>query len=129
MRTNSGCTNASTRYCVGMDVGSTTVKTVVVDSETSEIRWKDYRRHETRQPEVALDFLRRMEVSEPYRLDPSGDHALRLAKRVRRTVLRASGEQRLLEEADRYFGMPNSMLTYSSMVDWPLYFPMRSASI
>jgi hypothetical protein len=75
-----------------------------------------------------IDFLRRMEGSEPFRLDPSGDHALRLAKRVRRTVLRASGEQRLLEEANRNFGMPESALTYSATVDLPLYL-MRSASI
>ena len=76
-----------------------------------------------------IDFLRRMEISEPYRLDPSGDHALRIAKRVRRTVLRASGEQRLREEADRHFGMPGSSLDFSATLDEPLYLPMRSASI
>jgi hypothetical protein len=36
-----------------------------------------------------VDFLRRVEASEPYALDPSGDEPLREAKRVRRTALRA----------------------------------------
>jgi predicted CoA-substrate-specific enzyme activase len=50
------------QYRVGIDVGSTTVKAVVVDAETDEILWKDYRRHDTRQPEMTLDFLARMET-------------------------------------------------------------------
>ncbi len=45
---------------IGMDVGSTTVKAVVADAETREILWKDYRRHETRQPEMVLEFLVRI---------------------------------------------------------------------
>ena len=49
------------RYRVGVDVGSTTVKAVVVESDTGHILWKDYRRHETRQAEMLLEFLRRME--------------------------------------------------------------------
>ena len=46
---------------VGLDVGSTTVKAVVVDAATDAILWQDYQRHETRQPEKVLEFLRRME--------------------------------------------------------------------
>ena len=42
---------------VGMDVGSTTVKAVVVDAATDEILWQDYQRHETKQPEKTLEFL------------------------------------------------------------------------
>jgi len=53
-----------------------------------------------------MDLLMRMDGAEPYRLDPSGEHALRMAKRVRRQVLRQGDELRLREEADRYFGMP-----------------------
>ena len=34
---------------LGIDVGSTTVKTVVVEASSREILWSDYRRHETRQ--------------------------------------------------------------------------------
>jgi predicted CoA-substrate-specific enzyme activase len=43
-------------------VGSTTVKAVVVDAATDQILWQDYQRHETKQPEKTLEFLRRMEV-------------------------------------------------------------------
>ena len=42
---------------IGLDVGSTTVKAVVVDPETKEILWNDYRRHHTKQAECVLDFL------------------------------------------------------------------------
>jgi activator of 2-hydroxyglutaryl-CoA dehydratase len=47
---------------VGLDVGSTTVKAIVVDGATDAILWQDYQRHETRQPEKVLEFLRRMEA-------------------------------------------------------------------
>src|SRR5215475_8694425 len=46
---------------VGLDVGSTTVKAIVVDAVSDSILWQDYQRHETRQPEKVLEFLRRME--------------------------------------------------------------------
>ncbi|MGA8594375.1 MAG: BadF/BadG/BcrA/BcrD ATPase family protein [Bryobacteraceae bacterium] len=46
---------------VGLDVGSTTVKAIVVDAATDTTIWQDYQRHETRQPEKVLEFLRRME--------------------------------------------------------------------
>jgi predicted CoA-substrate-specific enzyme activase len=45
---------------VGMDVGSTTVKTVIVEDE--RILWQDYQRHNTRQAEKVLAFLDRMET-------------------------------------------------------------------
>lgn len=51
------------QFLVGLDVGSTTVKAVVVDAATDAALWQDYQRHETRQPEKVLEFLRRMEAS------------------------------------------------------------------
>ena len=45
---------------VGLDVGSTTVKAVVVDPETKDIIWSDYQRHHTKQAECVLDFLERI---------------------------------------------------------------------
>ncbi len=45
---------------IGLDVGSTTVKAVVVDPESREILWNDYQRHHTKQPETVLDFLLRI---------------------------------------------------------------------
>src|SRR6202043_4059354 len=51
-----------TKFLVGLDVGSTTVKATVVDAATDQILWQDYQRHETKQPEKTLEFLRRMET-------------------------------------------------------------------
>ena len=50
-----------TEFMVGLDVGSTTVKATVVDVATDKVLWQDYQRHETKQPEKTLEFLRRME--------------------------------------------------------------------
>ena len=44
---------------IGMDVGSTTVKAIVVDD--GKVTWQDYQRHNTRQAEKVLEFLGRME--------------------------------------------------------------------
>ncbi len=49
-----------TKFFVGLDVGSTTVKAIVVDAATDITLWQDYQRHETRQPEKVLEFLARM---------------------------------------------------------------------
>ena len=45
---------------VGLDIGSTTVKAAV--SENAEVRWKDYKRHNTKQAEMVLEFLGRIEA-------------------------------------------------------------------
>ncbi|HSO00044.1 MAG TPA: BadF/BadG/BcrA/BcrD ATPase family protein [Candidatus Nanopelagicales bacterium] len=50
---------------VGVDVGSTTVKAVVLDPETLEVLWSDYQRHQTKQPEKVLEFLDRIEEAFP----------------------------------------------------------------
>ena len=50
-----------TKFLVGLDVGSTTVKAVIVDAATDKVLWQDYQRHETKQPEKTLEFLKRME--------------------------------------------------------------------
>jgi predicted CoA-substrate-specific enzyme activase len=44
---------------VGLDVGSTTIKASMVES--GAVRWQDYKRHDTKQAEMLLDFLTRME--------------------------------------------------------------------
>jgi len=48
-------------YSIGFDVGSTTVKAVVIDTEKDEIIWSDYQRHDTKQPEKSLELLKAME--------------------------------------------------------------------
>jgi len=45
---------------VGLDVGSTTVKASV--SEGGTVRWQDYKRHNTKQAEMVLEFLGRIEA-------------------------------------------------------------------
>src|SRR5919201_2015946 len=47
---------------MGIDVGSTTVKIVVVNDATDQILWQDYQRHDTKQPEKALEMLKRIEA-------------------------------------------------------------------
>ena len=48
-----------------MDVGSTTVKAVVIDAQTDQILWQDYHRHETKQPEKVIEFLKRFDTEVP----------------------------------------------------------------
>jgi activator of 2-hydroxyglutaryl-CoA dehydratase/predicted nucleotide-binding protein (sugar kinase/HSP70/actin superfamily) len=52
-----GARGAGGALTIGLDVGSTTVKAVVVDPRTRRILWSDYRRHHTKQPETVLDLL------------------------------------------------------------------------
>ncbi len=59
------------RLAIGMDVGSTTVKAVVVDPATKEILWSDYQRHHTKQPEYVLGMLETILAAFPDR--PVGD--------------------------------------------------------
>ncbi len=46
---------------VGLDVGSTTVKALLAD-DGGDVVWRVYRRHDTRQADVVLEFLGRMEA-------------------------------------------------------------------
>ena len=47
-------------FLIGLDVGSTTTKAVVFDAGGGLV-WSDYQRHETKQAESVLAFLRRFE--------------------------------------------------------------------
>jgi len=51
---------------LGIDIGSTTVKAVVMD-EGGGVVWKDYTRHNARQPETVRDFLDRITAAFPGR--------------------------------------------------------------
>jgi activator of 2-hydroxyglutaryl-CoA dehydratase/predicted nucleotide-binding protein (sugar kinase/HSP70/actin superfamily) len=48
---------ASSDWVIGLDVGSTTVKAVVIEPRSGEVRWHDYQRHHTKQPEKVLELL------------------------------------------------------------------------
>jgi len=88
----------------------------------------DVGRYLARAYDFIIDLLMRMDRAEPYQLDPSGDAALRMAKRIRRRVLRAEGEERLHDEAERQFGLPATSLAFSARLPGPLYEPARVAS-
>src|SRR5262245_62305855 len=75
------------RLYIGLDVGSTTVKAVVVDPASDEILWQDYKRHETKQPEKCLEFLTRIETDFPiapdrFRIFITGSGGSGIAPRV-----------------------------------------------
>lgn len=90
----------------------------------------DVVRYMVRSYDYVMDLMSRLDRSEPYALDPSGDEALRQAKEVRREARRSRMEYHLAEEAGRHFGMPDSRLDFAARLAAPLYppAPARSAS-
>jgi hypothetical protein len=75
-----------------------------------------------------VDLMQRLDHSEPFQLDPSGDERLRRAKRVRRQALRTGGEDAVREQAVEHFGMPAPSLPFARSLAAPVYDPNRSAS-
>ena len=55
------------KLVIGMDVGSTTVKAVVIDPDSKEILWSDYQRHLTKQPEKVMELLTAIQAAFPQR--------------------------------------------------------------
>ncbi|MBV9879990.1 MAG: zinc dependent phospholipase C family protein [Gemmatirosa sp.] len=99
---------------------------------TENSRWDladaEVERHLVRSFDFIVDWLRRGEASEPFKLDPSGDEPLTAAKRVRRAALRQGGEAFARDEADRQFGLPGSTLWYSTSLPTPLFVPARRSA-
>lgn len=81
--------------------------------------------HLVRSFEYVMDLLDRLDRSEAYQFDPSGDEALRLAKRLRRSSMRRGGDPFVREEAERHFGLPHSPLHHADTLETPLYPPAR----
>jgi len=75
-----------------------------------------------------VDLLQRLDSSETFGLDPSGEAPLRLAKRVRRQALRNGGPDEVRERADQHFSMPATKLAHAESLKDPIYVPNRSAS-
>ena len=75
-----------------------------------------------------IDLLVRFDRSSPLALDPSGDDALRRAKRVRRDAMRFGGAAHVREEAQRAFGLPPASLGYVRSLTPKLYDPSRTAN-
>jgi len=99
---------------------------------TEKSRWDladhDVGRYLARSYDFIIDLLTRLDRSEAFSLDPSGDDALRFAKQVRRQSLREGGEAHLRAAADKHFGMPATTLRFSTSLELPLYLgaPARS---
>lgn len=77
--------------------------------------------------DFVMDFLQRLDRSEPYRYDPSGEERLALAKRLRRQALREGGEPLLLTRAAAEFGLPETRLDFAERLETlgrPLYEPV-----
>jgi Zinc dependent phospholipase C len=77
--------------------------------------------HLGRSFDYVMDLLDRLDRSESYQFDPSGDDALRLAKRLRRSSMRRGGDPFVHEEAERHFGLPVSRLRHAASLELPLY--------
>ena len=90
-------------------------------------RWdleeREVGRYLTRSFDFVMDFLVRDASSEPYRLDPSGDRALRAAKLVRRSAMKRGGDDAVRTEAAREFGLPDTDLAFTRAIAGPLYVP------
>ena len=59
-RTVASAGQSAHRYVVGVDIGSITVKAVVLEEASARIVWRAYHRHEGRQPERVLELLLRL---------------------------------------------------------------------
>ncbi len=57
--------NRERRLCIGIDVGSTTVKLAVIAQDTLEVLHRVYRRHNARQSETVYELLREAEALFP----------------------------------------------------------------
>lgn len=58
-------TVATAQRVIGIDVGSTTVKAIVMDPYDQRVLWSDYQRHNTRQPEKVIELLTEIEKTFP----------------------------------------------------------------
>jgi hypothetical protein len=82
--------------------------------------------HLARSYDYVMDLLVREAGSVAYTYDPSGDRALRTAKRVRREAIKAGGPDAAAEEAARCFGLSTPTLAYADSLAAPLYLPARA---
>lgn len=84
-------------------------------------------RYVERSFDFIVDLFNRFDEADPYKLDPAGEVALREAKRIRRAALRRGGQEHVIEEAVRRYGLPSSKLGFAQSLAQPLYEPARDA--
>jgi hypothetical protein len=96
---------------------------LMAENSRWDLEEREVARYLTRSFDFVMDFLVRDAASDPYRLDPSGDRALRAAKLVRRAAMRNGGDDAVRSEAAREFGLPPSELAFTRSLGVPLYVP------
>lgn len=79
--------------------------------------------HLDRAFDYVVDFLNRGEESAPRKFDPSGEEALREAKRLRKSALAAGGERVARREAAERFGLGPESLGWTVRLPAPLHVP------
>ncbi len=79
--------------------------------------------HLDRSFDYVVDFLVRGEASAPRKFDPSGEDALREAKRLRKDALAAGGERGVRREAAERFGLPDDALAWTPLLPERLFTP------
>jgi hypothetical protein len=97
--------------------------TLMAENSRWDLEEREVARYLTRSFDFVMDFLVRDASSDPYRLDPSGDRALRAAKLVRRSAMKRGGDDAVRAEAEREFGLPQSELVFTRAIGGPLYVP------
>jgi zinc dependent phospholipase C len=97
--------------------------TLMAQNSRWDLEEREVARYLTRSFDFIVDFLVRESSSEPYKLDPSGDRALRAAKLVRRAAMKRGGDDAVRSEATREFGLPESALAFTRTLAAPLYVP------
>ncbi len=99
---------------------------VMVERSRWDLEERNVGNYLARSFDYVVDFLRRMDGSEPYVHDPSGEEPLRAAKVVRRTALRRRGDEDAAREAaQRHFGLPATSLAFTAQIGEPLYQPAK----
>ena len=93
-------------YRIGFDIGSTTIKAVVLD-ENNQICYKSYERHKAQVRQKALDKLVELKkyTKEPFKFAISGSGALGLSEQgelpfVQEVFASATGVSKLYPETD-----------------------------
>jgi hypothetical protein len=94
---------------------------MVSEKSRWDLAQQDVGAYMARSYDYIVDFFNRFDSAEPYLLDPSGELALREAKRVRRAALRVGDRDSVASDAEAYFGMPKTRLDYSLRLGEPIY--------
>ncbi len=114
------------------DMGSwQRVMTLMAQRSRWPLREATVNAHLERSFDFIVDHLVRGAESAPHRLDPSGEHALREAKRLRKAALLAGGERTARREAADRFGLSATGLGWveRSAPEWRArFYPVARAA-